>query len=98
MSTWRTARLMERRSSEMKLRGTLSRAREGGLLDGDGDLLGDHGWVVRNVVRIAQQQLQGVLARGQRHGRLGLRLAEVNDLVRYGRQRLALARRHFGVD
>src|SRR5438046_5597389 len=72
MSTCRTARVMA------ALRG----ASAGALArDRDGDLAGDHRRVVRHVILVAEQQLQGVLAGAQGHARLGLAFTEVHDLV-----------------
>src|SRR5215471_13896713 len=95
MSTCRTARVMTVWSSFVW---RLATALPCSLLRyRDGDLFRGHRRLVRHVILIGQQQLQRVLARGERHGGLGLALAEVNDLIRR-RERGGEVRRRVGVD
>src|SRR6202030_763935 len=85
MSTCRTARVMAAFGLAL-------------LGDRDGDLPGNHRWIVGDVILVSEQQLQGVLAgceRGER--RLGLALAEVHDLVGR-RQRCGRIGGRVGVD
>ena len=62
----------------------------------DADALGHHGRIVRNVLLVAQQQLQGVFAGRQRHLGLGLAGAEMQmvEVVRNG----LIQRGQVGVD
>ena len=57
----------------------------------NGNLLGDHGRIMRNMRMIAQDQLQCVLARQQVQRDLGLAPTEM-DHVLVGGQRLVLRR------